>query len=125
MKQEKSTYTKAEITQSLGVQDYIITVWEKQFGIQTEFLDGQLLYSSEDLEKLKSIKELLYEKGYTIDAAKQYVRENSHILDTPMIAASPLLFVSKQEPKNTVLNDTLKQQLIEVQQHLIRLRNLL
>ncbi len=125
MKQEKSTYTKAEITQSLGVQDYIITVWEKQFGIQTESIDGQPLYSSQDLEKLKSIKELLYEKGYTIDAAKQYVQENPSILDTPMIAASPLLFVTKKEPRDTMLNDTLKQQLIEMQQQLIQLRNLL
>jgi DNA-binding transcriptional MerR regulator len=96
--QEKKFYTKDEIVQNLGVQPYIMALWEKQFGIETAINDGQAHYSSDDLAKLRSVKELLYEKGFTIDAAKKYLHENPLLQASSVFAASPLLFESKKNP---------------------------
>jgi DNA-binding transcriptional MerR regulator len=123
METEKTTYTKSEIVGLLAVQPYIMALWEKQFGITPLLADGQHLYSEQDAAKLSSIKELLYEKGYSIDAAKQYLQENPHILKTTIIAASPLLFESKKEPMK--LPHSFSRQLIALRDQLTRLRDLL
>lgn len=125
MKQEKNTFTKAEIAQTLGVQPYIMALWEKQFGIKTTLIQGEYFYLEQDLVKFTSIRALLYEKGYTIDAAKQYLQENPDVLETTMIAASPLIFTSHKEQTEKKRSDVFIQQLISLQQRLIRLREFL
>jgi DNA-binding transcriptional MerR regulator len=118
---EKKTYTKDQAVEKLGVQPYIMALWEKQFGILTVLAEGQPSYYEEDLEKLTSIKELLYEKGFSIDVAKKYLSENPGIKKGAIIAASPLLFESKKERTSSPLESELK----NLRDQLIRLKNIL
>lgn len=119
---EKNRYTKEEVTQQLGVRAYILALWEKQFGIRTDSQDGTVLYSAEDLRKLQSVKELLYEKGYSIDAAKQYLHSHPLISEHTVVPASPLLF----KPQLTNKADSqLISQLLQLKKQLEKLRTLL
>lgn len=123
--QEQKTYTKTEISQKLGVQSYIITLWEKQFGIETTVLDGQQMYSEQDATQLASIKELLYEKGYSIAAAKQFLQEFPMAHETGIIAASPLLFESSKAPKARTIDDSILQELLSMKDKLLKLKELI
>ncbi len=123
--QEQKTYTKAEISQQLGVQPYIITLWEKQFGIQTTVSNGAELYSESDAKQLASIKELLYEKGYSIAAAKAFLQEFPMAHETGIIAASPLLFESNKAQKNPSGDERLIRQLLHLKQKLLKLKELI
>ncbi len=123
---EQKTYTKAEISQKLGVQPYIITLWEKQFGIQTTMSNGEEMYSELDASRLASIKELLYEKGYSIAAAKQYLNEFPMAHESGIIAASPLLFESRNTPiKSRSADDPFMQRLLQLKQQLLKLKELI
>lgn len=125
---DKKTYTKTEISQKLGVQTYIITLWEKQFGIQTTINNGEEHYSDLDAARLNSIKELLYEKGYSITAAKQFLEKFPMAHESGIIAASPLLFESSKTLVATPSqphNDKLISQLLHLKQQLLKLQEIL
>lgn len=123
--QEQKTYTKAEISQKLGVQSYIVTLWEKQFGIQTTISNGEEHYSELDAARLNSIKELLYEKGYSITAAKQFLQEFPMAHESGIIAASPLLFESSKSSKIHHSNDSILNELLQIRDKLMKLRELI
>ncbi len=123
MTPEQKTFTKAEVTHLLGVQPYIIDLWEKHFGITPTLTDDKPFYGAPDLTKLQLIKELLYEKGFTIDTAKQYLKKHPLLQETDIIAAAPLIFKSPKEPKKK--NSTLTRELRLMQKQLIKLRELL
>lgn len=122
---DQKTYTKAEISQKLGVQSYIITLWEKQFGIQTTISNGEEHYSDLDAARLNSIKELLYEKGYSITAAKQFLEKFPMAHESGIIAASPLLFESNKSSKAPLSNDSLLTELLLMKDKLMKLRELI
>ncbi len=112
---DKQYYTKTEITKELGIQPYIMALWEKQFGIEAVIENGQSFYSSTDLQKLRSIKNLIYDKGLTLEAAKKQLMNTGEVITQ----ASPLLF------ENTRKSPPLTQELLAIQHQLIKLRNLL
>ncbi len=119
MNQEKEIYTRADIVQKLGIQSYILSLWEKEFGIATiAAADGQTLYTSQSYSQLKKIKELIYEKGHNLDTAKKMITTNKS--EALLTAAFPLQFTTT----NTV-NRTLTKDLLTLQKQLIKLRKLL
>lgn len=114
---DKQYYTKPEITKELGIQPYIMALWEKQFSIEALVENGQSFYSSTDLQKLRSIKSLIYDKGLTLEAAKKQLMNTG---ESVTYQASPLIF------ENTRKSPTpLTQELLAIQHQLIKLRNLL
>lgn len=114
----KQYYTKSEITKELGIQPYIMALWEKQFSIEAFVENGQSLYSATDLQKLRSIKNLIYDKGLTLEAAKKQFMGSGTEAQT--YQAAPLLF---ETTKKTPM--PLTQELLAIQHQLIKLRNLL
>ena len=66
-----------EVSDIVGVKPYVLRYWE------TEFTDikpaksksGQRLYKRRDVEILLRVRELLYDQRYTIDGAKQRLKE--------------------------------------------------
>lgn len=124
MNPEKEIFTRSDILQKLGIQSYILSLWEKEFAIATiNAADGQVLYTFQGYSQLKKIKELIYEKGYNLDSAKKSIAENK--VDTPVIAASPLPFESKKAVKTVAIDETLKQNLRALHKQLLKLRKLL
>lgn len=66
-----------EVSEIVGVKPYVLRYWETEFSDvrPTKSKSGQRLYKRRDVELLLQVRELLYEERYTIDGAKQRLRE--------------------------------------------------
>lgn len=79
MKMEKKKFRIGELAQKVGVERFVIRFWEKEFGLESErTTGGQRFYSNEDLTLFTQIKELLYNKGFTINGAKKQLESQTH-----------------------------------------------
>ncbi len=70
--------TIGEVSSEIGVPPYVLRFWESKFFILKPHKrkGGHRYYSPKEVEKIKQIKSLLYEEGFTIKGAKKYLREN-------------------------------------------------
>ncbi len=72
MKMKKKKFRIGELAEKLGVERFVIRFWEKEFGLASpRSTGGQRFYDTEDLAMFTQIKELLYEKRFTISGAKK------------------------------------------------------
>ncbi len=72
MRMEKRKFRIGELAEQLQVEQFVIRFWEKEFNIKTfRSNGGQRFYREKDAQVFKKIKELLYEKGFTIAGAKK------------------------------------------------------
>jgi DNA-binding transcriptional MerR regulator len=75
MKMEKKKIRIGELADHLKVERFVVRFWEKEFGIKAQRSDGgQRFYNERDLKKFETIKELLYEKKFTIAGAKKFLK---------------------------------------------------
>ena len=78
MNMNQKKYRIGELAKNLEVEDFVIRFWEKEFKIKSQRSQGgQRFYSEQDFEKFKLIKNLLYEKKFTIQGAKGELK-NAH-----------------------------------------------
>ncbi len=68
-----------EVSQITGVKPYVIRYWESQFGVlrPARRESGQRKFTQRDVDVIGKIKELLYDKRFTIAGAKQYLKQAS------------------------------------------------
>ena len=73
-----------EVSKLLGIPTYVLRFWESEFRrIRPKRTPaGQRLYRKKDVELIIRIKELLYERRFTIEGAKKH-------LNTPPRPANP------------------------------------
>lgn len=66
-----------EVSEIVGVKAYVLRYWETEFPDvrPTKSKSGQRLYKRRDVELLLQVRDLLYDERYTIDGAKQRLRE--------------------------------------------------
>jgi len=66
-----------EAARLLEVEAYVLRFWETQFpGLRPNHAASKhRLYSAEDVEKLRLIKRLLYDEGFTIEGARKRIKE--------------------------------------------------
>lgn len=73
------TYKIGEAAQLLNLKSYVLRFWETEFPqlnpLRTE--KGQRLYSEADLELLKFIRNLLHERGLTIEGARKVLQSRA------------------------------------------------
>ena len=121
MNQQKEQYRIGKLAQELGVKRFVIRFWEKEFGLKaSRSTGGQRFYQKKDFEQFKHIKELLYEKGFTITGAKKILKEPGNI------QASKLLKTKGAYRTDLKMNNSnLSEQIILLQKKLIKLRDLL
>jgi DNA-binding transcriptional MerR regulator len=92
MRMEKRTFRIGELAKHLNIQRFVIRFWEKEFALSpSRSIGGQRFYTQDDLDTFTLIKELLYQKGYTIAGARNALLKNAK--DTP---AQPALLASKK-----------------------------
>ncbi|MBD3231572.1 MerR family transcriptional regulator [Candidatus Dependentiae bacterium] len=61
-----------DLSEKLQVKKFVIRFWEKEFELKSDRSEGgQRFYTQKDLQIFSAIKELLYEKKYTIPGAKK------------------------------------------------------
>jgi len=70
---KKLYYKIGEACKLLEIQPYVLRYWETEFPFLSpnKSKSGQRVYSDQDLDVIRRIKELLYEEGYTIAGAKK------------------------------------------------------
>ena len=74
-----------EVSKELGVPAHTIRYWEKQFSGAVRPVTGagnRRYYRHETVEKLRSIKSLLYDKGMTIAGVKKILHNGSFETET-------------------------------------------
>lgn len=102
---EKRYYTIKEIANYLEVNSSAIRFWEKQFSFvqPNRSSKGMRRFSVEEVKKLEMIHHLLKVKGYTIEGAKQKLKEKHHD------SLSNLEIIQKLEHVKEVLTQLKKQ----------------
>lgn len=122
MRMQKRQFRIGELAKHLGVEKFVVRFWEKEFGLKPARSEGgQRFYEEKDLEKLKLIKSLLYEEGFTISGAKKILNEKNQ---TRVIASKKTTF-DTGEPESQETLDSLKQQLKDLKEQLSYLQELL
>lgn len=79
---EKSYYRIGEVAKAFKVNTSLIRFWEKEFAIikPKKNAKGNRLFTQEDLNNLKLIFNLVKERGFTLEGAKQKLKENPELL---------------------------------------------
>ncbi|MFV9875615.1 MAG: MerR family transcriptional regulator [Rickettsiales endosymbiont of Dermacentor nuttalli] len=63
-----------EVAKFLNVQQSVLRFWEKKFSnIKVHKINGRRYYDSNTIAIIQNIKELLYNKGYTIKGAQSFL----------------------------------------------------
>src|SRR3954467_10469336 len=101
----KLYYTMGEVTELFGVNASQIRFYEKEFEIlqPKKNKKGNRLFTPEDVENLKIIFHLVKDKGYTLQGAREYlknnqseVKENQKVIDSLERLKKFLLEVKEQ-----------------------------
>lgn len=123
MKMEKIKYRIGDFAEHLGVKHFIIRFWEKEFHFKANRSGGgQRFYDEEDLQKFKLIKELLYEKKFTLEGAKS---ELKRINKNKKIIPSQKTTIESLDKEKNIINKELEHQILQLRSQLIKLRELL
>lgn len=74
----KRYYSMGEVTEMFEVNASQIRFYEKEFDIlqPKKNKKGNRLFRPEDIENLKIIFNLVKDKGYTLQGAKEYIKKN-------------------------------------------------
>lgn len=76
-KSESAYKTIGEVAKILELPQYVIRFWQAKFShIKPVIANKRRYYPPEEIEKLKAIKELLYDKKYTIKGVQQQLIKN-------------------------------------------------
>lgn len=75
---EKLYYTIGEVANAFGVNTSLIRFWEKEFEIinPKKNTKGSRKFSGDDVKKLQLIYHLVKEQGYTLEGARQKLKED-------------------------------------------------
>src|SRR5581483_6464921 len=76
---DKLYFKIGEVSELLGVEPYVLRYWETEFSVLSPKKSGtgHRLYRRKDVELLLRIKQLLYEKRFTIEGARQTLQEQT------------------------------------------------
>jgi DNA-binding transcriptional MerR regulator len=82
---EKLYYTIGEVSKMFDVNASLIRFWEKEFDIikPKKNKKGNRLFTQKDVENLRIIYHLVKERGYTLQGAKDKLKDNKEdVADT-------------------------------------------
>ena len=70
---KKLFYKIGEVCKACGIEPHVLRYWESEFRVlsPTKNRAGQRIYRQKDLQMIQTIKQLLYEEGYTIAGANK------------------------------------------------------
>jgi DNA-binding transcriptional MerR regulator len=72
---DKRYFRISEVTAITGIEPYVLRYWESEFPkvSPARSRSGQRLYKRGDIETILLVKDLLYQKKYTIAGAKKFL----------------------------------------------------
>jgi DNA-binding transcriptional MerR regulator len=73
---DKLYFKIGEVSQLVGVEPYVLRYWESEFPALSprKSNTGQRMFRRKDVELLLNIKQLLYEKKFTIEGARKALK---------------------------------------------------
>jgi DNA-binding transcriptional MerR regulator len=75
---EKEFFSIGEVSRLSGTKPYVIRYWESLGLLKPSRRDsGQRKFTRRDVETVAKIKELLYDRGFTTEGAKKYLRQQA------------------------------------------------
>lgn len=129
MRMEKRKFRIGELAEQLQVEQFVIRFWEKEFNLKTvRSTGGQRFYREQDLEMFKKIKELLYEKCFTIAGAKKQLLP---VAKQRVIGSKKSTFNNHEEEITRLKQEVVKQkegfekQILTLKKQLTKLREIL
>lgn len=131
MKMQKRTFRIGELAKSLAVERFVVRFWEKEFKVKTNRSHGgQRFYTQDDLDTFKLIKELLYERGFTIAGAKQEIKlvkgvKPAPVPSAPIVGSHKTTFHDQEIEELKKEKEALEKRVLILQQQLLKLRELL
>ena len=77
--QENLYYSISEVSELTEVEAYTLRYWEKEFPKlrPKKSKKGQRTYTKKDIDVIQSIKELLYQRKYTIKGAREKLKKST------------------------------------------------
>lgn len=130
MKKRQRSFRIGQLAQELNVQRFVVRFWEKEFDITSHRSSGgQRFYTQKEASRFATIKELLYDKGYTIAGAKKILDEQPSPQTTKIQASQRIASLDELSVPQPDIRDyeimTLTRQIMQLQKKLIKLRELL
>jgi DNA-binding transcriptional MerR regulator len=85
---DKLFFRIGEVSQLVGVEPYVLRYWESEFpGLSPKKSNtGQRMFRRKDVEMLLNIKQLLYDKKFTIEGARKALKSGK---GEPVVVAKP------------------------------------
>ena len=117
---KKLYYSIGDVSKMTDLKQYVLRYWETEFSVLNPEKNkaGNRRYRKEDIKIIRHIKELLYDKKFTIRGAKQYLKDYYKNKDS----SSNIVNISSQTVDREFLLD-LKGRLEETIQLLAKLRD--
>ena len=107
---DKMYYKIGEIAKAFSVKTSLIRYWEKEFKTlhPKKNKKGNRLFTKKDVESLRHIYHLVKEKGYTLEGAKQKIKDKRK-LGQEELPVNQAVIVRLEKIKNELLH--IKEQL--------------
>ena len=90
---KKLYYSIGEVSRMLDLKPYVLRYWETEFSQLSPPKNkaGNRIYRQKEVDLLRHIKELLYERKYTIEGARRQLAEEQTTKESPAeeVTATP------------------------------------
>ena len=122
MRMQKRQFRIGQLAKDLKVERFVIRFWEREFKIRsTRSTGGQRFYSDKDVKSFEFIKELLYEKGFTINGARKHMQ----LIKNDKKSVKKVTTLSSVEADQIIPARKINVKIASLQKKLIKLRELL
>lgn len=141
---KKLYYSISEVSKLTGLEQYILRYWESEFEQlkPSKNRAGNRIYTNKDIQLILRIKELLRDKKYTIEGAKQIIEDSLNNENIETIVPNEIIKEEKtnhfEKPKHATIPQKkiiplhkpqpkldLKEDLSEIRKILLDLYNIL
>jgi DNA-binding transcriptional MerR regulator len=112
---KKLYYSISEVSRITGLEQYVLRYWETEFPELKPAKNraGNRIYTNKDIKLIMHIKQLLRDEKYTIEGAKQVMKEF-----TPEPDTGEQLELLNVPQKKKVQDEEIKSDLVEVKEFL-------
>ena len=114
----KYYYSIGEVSNLLDVKAHVLRYWESEIpAIRPKKSGHQRRYTLQQIETLKKIKDMLYNQRYTIEGARQKLKQDKSLIEDAKEEAA-----AKQKMQVAASMPAIAKDLAELKEKLIRLK---
>jgi DNA-binding transcriptional MerR regulator len=112
---KKLYYSISEVSRITGLEQYVLRYWETEFPELKPAKNraGNRIYTNKDIKLIMHIKQLLRDEKYTIEGAKQVMKEF-----TPEPDSGEQLELLNVPQRKKIQDEEIKKEMIEVKEFL-------